>query len=134
VTINFADPGSTTFTQVWQQLISEKLVAPISGWTDQWFQGIANGTIATLPTGAVDAGRTSSSSAPSGSGKWRSADCRSGPPAPTPAPRTAAARSAIMDKVGNKALAYGFMQVRQRRRRRADPRRQRRVPGHHRPS
>jgi multiple sugar transport system substrate-binding protein len=108
VTINFTDPGSTTFTQVWQQLISEKLVAPISGWTDQWFQGIANGTIATLPTGAwMPANFTSS--APSGSGKWRVADMPQWTPGANASAENGGSSLAIMDKGANKALAYGFM-------------------------
>ncbi|HEX5203176.1 ABC transporter substrate-binding protein [Paractinoplanes rhizophilus] len=108
VTINFTDPGSTTFTQVWQQLISEKLVAPISGWTDQWFQGIANGTIATLPTGAwMPANFTSS--APSGSGKWRVADMPQWTPGAKASAENGGSSLAIMDKGANKALAYGFM-------------------------
>jgi multiple sugar transport system substrate-binding protein len=108
VTINFTDQGSTTYTQLWQQLISEKLVAPISGWTDQWFQGIANGTIATLPTGAwMPANFTSS--APSGSGKWRVADMPQWTPGANASAENGGSSLAIMDKGANKALAYGFM-------------------------
>ncbi|WP_433383583.1 ABC transporter substrate-binding protein [Actinoplanes sp. CA-142083] len=108
VTINFADQGSTTFTQVWQQLITEKLVAPISGWTDQWFQGIANGTIATLPTGAwMPANFTSS--APSGSGKWRAAELPQWTAGANASAENGGSSLAIMDKGANKALAYGFM-------------------------
>ncbi|MFF5297315.1 ABC transporter substrate-binding protein [Paractinoplanes globisporus] len=108
VTINFADQGSMTYTQLWQQLISEKLVAPISGWTDQWFQGIANGTIATLPTGAwMPANFTSS--APSGSGKWRVADMPQWTAGANASAENGGSSLAIMDKGGNKALAYGFM-------------------------
>lgn len=108
VTINFTDQGSTTFEQVWQQLISEKLVAPISGWTDQWFQGIANGTIATLPTGAWMPANFVSS-APSGSGKWRAADLPQWTAGANASAENGGSSLAIMDKGGNKALAYGFM-------------------------
>jgi multiple sugar transport system substrate-binding protein len=108
VTINFTDQGSTTFEQVWQQLISEKLVAPISGWTDQWFQGIANGTIATLPTGAWMPANFVSS-APSGSGKWRAADLPQWTAGANASAENGGSSLAIMDKGANKALAYGFM-------------------------
>jgi multiple sugar transport system substrate-binding protein len=108
VTINFTDQGSTTFEQVWQQLITEKLVAPISGWTDQWFQGIANGTIATLPTGAWMPANFVSS-APSGSGKWRAADLPQWTAGANASAENGGSSLAIMDKGANKALAYGFM-------------------------
>jgi multiple sugar transport system substrate-binding protein len=93
---------------VWQQLISEKLVAPISGWTDQWFQGIANGTIATLPTGAWMPANFVSS-APSGSGKWRAADLPQWTAGANASAENGGSSLAIMDKGANKALAYGFM-------------------------
>jgi multiple sugar transport system substrate-binding protein len=108
VTINFADPGATRFTQVWQQLISEKLLAPISSWSDQWFQGIGNGSIATLTTGAWMPANFVSS-APSGSGKWRVADMPQWQAGGTATAENGGSSLAIMDKGGNKALAYGFM-------------------------
>lgn len=52
VTIDFTDEGSTRFTDMWQQLIDEDLLSPISGWSDEWYQGLGNGTIATLTIGA----------------------------------------------------------------------------------
>jgi multiple sugar transport system substrate-binding protein len=108
VTINFADPGSTTFTQVWQQLITEKLVAPISSWSDQWFQGIANGSIATLATGAWMPANFVSS-APAGSGKWRVAALPQWTAGANASAENGGSSLAIMDKGANKALAYGFM-------------------------
>jgi multiple sugar transport system substrate-binding protein len=108
VTINFADQGSTEFTQVWQQLISEKLLSPISSWSDQWFQGISNGSIATLTTGAWMPANFVSS-APGASGKWRVADMPQWQAGGTATAENGGSSLAIMDKGGNKALAYGFM-------------------------
>jgi multiple sugar transport system substrate-binding protein len=109
VGINFAsDPGTQKFEQVWQQLITEKLVAPISSWSDQWFQGISNGSIATLTTGAWMPANFVSS-APSGSGKWRVADMPQWQAGGTATAENGGSSLAIMDKGGNKALAYGFM-------------------------
>jgi multiple sugar transport system substrate-binding protein len=108
VTIDFTDPGSTEFVKLWQQLITEKLVAPISSWSDQWFQGIANGTIATLATGAWMPANFVSS-APSGSGKWRAAALPQWQAGGTASAENGGSSLAIMDKGGNKALAYGFM-------------------------
>jgi multiple sugar transport system substrate-binding protein len=108
VTINFADQGSTEFVKVWQQLISEKLLAPISSWSDQWFQGIGNGSIATLATGAWMPANFVSS-APGGSGKWRAAALPQWTAGGTASAENGGSSLAIMDKGANKALAYGFM-------------------------
>ncbi|WP_213012157.1 ABC transporter substrate-binding protein [Paractinoplanes toevensis] len=108
VTINFSDPGATEFAKVWQQLISEKLLAPISSWSDQWFQGMAGGTIASISTGAwMPANFTSS--APGGSGKWRVADLPQWTAGATASAENGGSSLAIMDKGANKELAYGFM-------------------------
>jgi len=108
VTINFSDPGSTEFVTTWQTLITEKLLAPIGSWSDQWFQGIANGSIATLATGAWMPANFVSS-APSGSGKWRAAPLPQWQAGGTASAENGGSSLAIMDKGGNKALAYGFM-------------------------
>ncbi len=36
VTVDFEDAGAKKYTDTWQKLIDEKLVAPINGWTDDW--------------------------------------------------------------------------------------------------
>ena len=108
VTINFSDPGSTEFVTTWQTLITEKLLAPIGSWSDQWFQGIANGSIATLATGAWMPANFVSS-APSGSGKWRAAPLPQWQAGGTASAENGGSSLAIMDKGANKALAYGFM-------------------------
>jgi multiple sugar transport system substrate-binding protein len=109
VTINFADQGSAEFVKVWQQLITEKLLAPTNPWTDQWFQGMANGTIATLAIGAwMPANLTSS--APSGSGKWRVAPLPQWQPGGKASAENGGSSLAIMEKSAAKTLAYGFLQ------------------------
>jgi multiple sugar transport system substrate-binding protein len=108
VTIDFADPGSTEFTTVWQTLISEKLLAPIGSWSDQWFQGIGNGSIATLATGAwMPANFTSS--APSGSGKWRVAPLPQWQAGAKASAENGGSSLAIPEKSATKTLAYGFL-------------------------
>ncbi|MEV5202432.1 sugar ABC transporter substrate-binding protein [Streptomyces sp. NPDC053720] len=52
VGIDFTDAGAKKYTGTWQKLIDEKLVAPVAGWSDDWYKGLGDGTIATLPTGA----------------------------------------------------------------------------------
>jgi multiple sugar transport system substrate-binding protein len=108
VGINFTDPGSTEFVKVWQTLITEKLLAPVSGWTDQWFQGMTNGTIASLATGAWMPANLVSS-APSGSGKWRVADLPQWQAGGAASAENGGSSLAIMEKGANKALAYGFL-------------------------
>ena len=108
VSINFSDPGSAEFVKVWQTLISEKLLAPISSWSDQWFTGMTSGAIATLATGAwMPANFTSS--APAGSGKWRVAELPQWTAGGTASAENGGSSLAIPAKGGNKALAYGFL-------------------------
>ncbi|WPO76418.1 MULTISPECIES: sugar ABC transporter substrate-binding protein [unclassified Streptomyces] len=52
VGIDFTDTGARKYTHTWQKLIDEKLVAPVVGWSDDWYKGLGDGTIATLPIGA----------------------------------------------------------------------------------
>ncbi|WP_307867770.1 ABC transporter substrate-binding protein [Umezawaea beigongshangensis] len=70
VTIDFSDEGTQRYTAMWQQLISEKLLAPVDSWTDQWYQGLAEGSVATLVTGAWMPANLQSGVA-AGAGKWR---------------------------------------------------------------
>src|SRR5690606_13258389 len=51
VGIDFTDPGTRKFTETWQKLVDGKLVAPVTGWTDAWYKGLGDGTIATLVIG-----------------------------------------------------------------------------------
>ncbi|MEU7905591.1 extracellular solute-binding protein [Actinoplanes sp. NPDC049118] len=108
VTIDFTDPGSTEFVRVWSALISEKLLAPIASWSDQWFQGIGNGSIATLATGAwMPANFTSS--APSGAGKWRVAPLPQWQAGAGASAENGGSSLAIPEKTAAKTLAYGFI-------------------------
>lgn len=72
VTVNFEDAGAKKYTDTWQKLIDEKLVAPINGWTDDWYKGLGDGTIATLTTGAWMPANFVSG-VPNASGDWRAA-------------------------------------------------------------
>ncbi|BCJ48873.1 sugar ABC transporter substrate-binding protein [Actinoplanes sp. NBRC 14428] len=108
VTITFADSGTQQFAAVWQQLISEKLLAPIVSWSDQWYQGLGNGTIATLATGAwMPANFTSG--VPAASGRWRVAPLPQWQAGAKASAENGGSSLAIMEKSGNKALAYAFL-------------------------
>lgn len=52
VTIDFSEEPTQRFAETWQQLIDEGLLADVEGWTDEWYQALGDGTLATLVTGA----------------------------------------------------------------------------------
>ncbi|WP_250445600.1 ABC transporter substrate-binding protein [Actinotalea sp. C106] len=111
VTIDFSDEGSQAFAETWQQLVDEELVAPISSWSDEWYQGLGNGTIATLTIGAWMPGNFESG-VPDASGDWRVA----------PMPQWSEGEQATAENGGsamsvlesgendNAALAYDFLE------------------------
>ncbi|WP_405861106.1 sugar ABC transporter substrate-binding protein [Streptomyces sp. NBC_00090] len=107
VTVNFADEGTKKYTATWQKLLDEKLVAPVSTWSDAWYKGLADGSIATLSIGAwMPANFTSG--VPSASGDWRVAPL----PAWTEGDMTTAENGgsslAVPKDAKNKELAYAF--------------------------
>ena len=53
VSLNLADDaGAQQFAELWQGMLDDGVLSPVAGWTDEWFQGMSNGTIASLPIGA----------------------------------------------------------------------------------
>ncbi|MEU2509334.1 sugar ABC transporter substrate-binding protein [Streptomyces sp. NPDC007863] len=107
VTVNFGDEGTKKYTATWQKLLDEKLVAPISSWSDAWYKGLADGTIATLSIGAwMPANLTSG--VPTASGDWRVAPL----PQWTKGDKTSAENGgsslAVPKAAKNKELAYAF--------------------------
>ncbi|MFJ3492403.1 ABC transporter substrate-binding protein [Streptomyces sp. NPDC086091] len=72
VKVDFGDAGARTYTDTWQQLIDEKLLAPVPGWTDDWYMGLGDGTIATLTTGAWMPANFVTG-VPNAAGDWRAA-------------------------------------------------------------
>jgi multiple sugar transport system substrate-binding protein len=107
VTIDLQDEGSKKWADTWNTLVENQLVAPISAWSDEWFQALGNGTIATLATGAWMPGNLESG-APDGAGNWRVA------PMPTYDGKPASAENggggqAVTKQSANPALAAGFL-------------------------
>lgn len=72
VTINLTgDKNVKTFTDFWQKLLDEGLLdTKTAGWSEDWFKGMVDGTIASLFTGAWMPYNLLSG-APNGDGKWR---------------------------------------------------------------
>lgn len=107
VTIDLQDAGSVKWTENWNRLVEEGLVAPTSSWSDEWFRGLGDGSIATLVIGAWMPGNLISG-APDGSGNWRVA------PMPTYDGTPASAENggggqAVTTQSENPALAAGFL-------------------------
>jgi multiple sugar transport system substrate-binding protein len=108
VTINFADAGSSKFATTWQPMITEKLVASIPPWSDQWFKALGDGTIASLPTGAWMPGNLASGAA-AASGKWRVAPMPQWDAGGNASAENGGSSLGVLDKSANKPLAYAFV-------------------------
>ena len=52
LTIDFSDQGAATWAKTWNTLVSESLVDPVPGFTDEWYRGMAEGRYATWVAGA----------------------------------------------------------------------------------
>ncbi|MDX2589986.1 ABC transporter substrate-binding protein [Streptomyces sp. WI04-05B] len=109
VSVNFDDAGAKKYTDTWQKLLDQKLVSPINGWTDDWYKGLGDGTIATLTTGAWMPANFVSG-VPQASGDWRAAPM----PAWTKGDKASAENggsSLALPELGkNKELAYAFVE------------------------
>jgi len=109
VTINLQDSGSSKWASLWGPLISGGLVSPIASWSTQWYQGLANGDIASLVTGAwmpvnLETG------VPAGKGDWRVAPM---PQWTTGQPATAengGSADSVLAASKNQLAAAGFVQ------------------------
>ncbi|MFJ2116289.1 ABC transporter substrate-binding protein [Streptomyces sp. NPDC087850] len=107
VGIDFTDPGSVTFAKTWQKLIDGKLLAPVTSWTDEWFKGLADGSIATLATGAWMPTNLKTG-APAAAGDWRVAPLPQWKAGEKSSAESGGSSLAIPAAGKNKALAYAF--------------------------
>jgi multiple sugar transport system substrate-binding protein len=107
VGIDFTDEGSQKFAETWQQLIDEDLLAPIGGWSDEWYQGLGDGTIATLVLGAWMPANLESG-VPAGSGSWRVAPLPQWEEGGSASAENGGSSLAVPAASGNKELAYAF--------------------------
>ncbi|MDR6144019.1 multiple sugar transport system substrate-binding protein [Microbacterium foliorum] len=108
VTVDLEDEGAQRYADTWGTLVKEGLVDDIAGWSDEWFDGLSSGKIATLAAGAWMPGVLESGAADS-AGDWRVA------PMPTydgGEPATAengGSTEAVTKQSENPALAAGFL-------------------------
>lgn len=108
VGVNFADPGAQKWTGLWQPLIDKKLLNPVPGWSDGWYQGLADGTIASLVIGAWMPANLESG-VKAGNGKWRVAPMPQWDAGGKATSENGGSSIAIPEKAANKNLAYGFL-------------------------
>lgn len=108
VQIDFSDAGSQKFADLWQQLLDEDLLAPTSSWSDEWYQGLGNGTIATLTIGAWMPGNLEASVAAS-AGQWRVAQMPQWEAGASDTSENGGSAMSITEASGNKELAYDFL-------------------------
>ncbi|MER7728107.1 sugar ABC transporter substrate-binding protein [Streptomyces sp. NPDC096323] len=109
VTVDYSDPKVAEFTQVWQQLLSEHLLAPVTGWTDQWYKGLGNGTIATLPSAAWMPANFATG-VPAAAGDWRVAPLPQWKQGETASAENGGSSMAVMKASKNAELAYAFIE------------------------
>ncbi|MFJ4674209.1 ABC transporter substrate-binding protein [Kitasatospora purpeofusca] len=107
VTVDFGDQGTRTYAGTWQKLLDEKLVAPISSWSDAWYKGLADGTVATLAIGAWMPANLASGVA-AASGDWRVAPLPQWTKGGTASAENGGSSLAVPKAAKNKELAYAF--------------------------
>ncbi len=107
VTIDLQDEGTKLWADTWNQLLEPDLLAPIGTWTDDWWKGLGNGSIATIVTGAWMPGILEGS-LPEGAGQWRVAPLPSYDGSPVTAENGGSAQS-VIKQTKNPALAAAFL-------------------------
>ncbi|MEV0620047.1 sugar ABC transporter substrate-binding protein [Nonomuraea sp. NPDC050404] len=108
VGISFADAGTQKFASAWQQMVTEKLVAPVSGWSDAWYKGLADGTIASLVIGAWMPANLETG-VKAGAGKWRVAPMPQWEAGGKATAENGGSSLAVPEASTKKALAYAFI-------------------------
>lgn len=109
VGVDFTDEGTQKFAEFWQQLIDEDLLAPIGSWSDEWYQGLGNGTIATLTIGAWMPANLESG-VPDASGQWRVAQMPQWDEGASATSENGGSSLAVMEASENQELAYAFVE------------------------
>lgn len=109
VGVNFSDEGTKEYTKYWTTLIDEGLLAPIPMWSNEWYQGLADGSIATVSSGAWMAA-TLQNGVASGAGQWRVAPLPSLDASKPTSSLNGGGGDAILQQSENKLVAAGFLE------------------------
>jgi multiple sugar transport system substrate-binding protein len=107
VTVNLQDEGTKKWTALWNQLIQGRLVTNITGWTDEWYRALGDGTIATVVAGAWMPGILMDS-VQAASGKWAVAPIPTYDGKPTTAEHGGSTQS-VLKQSDNPDLAAAFV-------------------------
>ncbi|MFG3257440.1 extracellular solute-binding protein [Streptomyces sp. NPDC048172] len=109
VNVGFDDAGTRTYAKTWQRLLDKDLVSPVTTWTDDWYKGLGDGSIATLTMGAwMPANFTSN--VKSAAGDWRVAPLPQWKKGDSASAENGGSSLAIPKAAKNKQLAYAFLQ------------------------
>jgi len=109
VEINLQDEGSKKFADTWNQLIENDLIAPTSSWSDEWYRGLGDGTIATLNIGAWMPGNLESG-VPEAAGNWRVAPLPVYEAGDVASAENGGGGDAVLAQSKNKLAAAGFVE------------------------
>jgi multiple sugar transport system substrate-binding protein len=107
VKINFADPGAKKWTAMWDQMVQGKLLSTIKDWSDDWYRGMGDGTIASQVAGAWFPGILKES-VPGGAGKWAVAPMPTYDGKPVTAENGGSTQS-VLKQSANQPLAAAFV-------------------------
>ena len=109
VSIDLQDAGSKKFADTWSGLVEGGLVSPITSWSDEWYKGLGDGSIATLTIGAWMPGNLESGVAQA-SGDWRVAPMPTWEKGQAASAENGGGGDAILKQSKNKLAAAGFLQ------------------------
>lgn len=107
VSIDLQDEGAKRWTSTWNTLVENGSLAQTPGWTDEWFRGLGDGSIATLLTGAWMPGNLTAQAA-AGSGQWRVAPMPQYEEGDTATAENGGSSIAVMQQSENKLVAAAF--------------------------
>jgi len=109
VSINLQDEGSKKFADTWNTLLSNDLLAATPSWSDEWYKGLGDGTIATLNIGAWMPGNLESG-VKDAAGDWRVAPLPTYTAGDKASAENGGGGDAILEQSKNKLVAAGFLQ------------------------
>ncbi|MGO3153480.1 MAG: ABC transporter substrate-binding protein [Galactobacter sp.] len=101
------DKGTETYAKTWQKLLDDDLVAPVSSWSDEWYKGLGDGSIATLAIGAWMPANLESGVA-AAKGDWRVAPLPQWEEGDNASSENGGSSLAVTDASDKKELAYAF--------------------------
>jgi multiple sugar transport system substrate-binding protein len=109
VTIDLSDPGTQKFVSLWSPLITGGDLAPIPSWSNQWYTGLSNGTIASLVTGGW-MGVDLETGVPTGKGDWRVAPMPEWTAGTAATSENGGSSDAVLSASKNQLAAAAFLQ------------------------